>query len=41
MGLISFGKGKTKVVAYTTKSGPRVSMPKVKAAKPAKPAKKR
>ena len=38
MGLISFGKGKSKVVAYTTKSGPKISMPK---AKPAKPAKKR
>ncbi len=38
MGILSFGKGKSKVVAYTTKSGPKISMPK---AKPAKPAKKR
>jgi hypothetical protein len=38
MGLLTFGKGKSKVVAYTTKSGPKVSMPNPK---PAKKAKKR
>ena len=32
MGLISFGKGKSKVVAYTTKSGPKISMPKARKA---------